>query len=158
MNNVIRELVHALFFLYDANEVIGIIGGFSGFAGGNDREPLKLTLETVADCHHQGGSILASSRGGFDIDTIIGFLQREQISQLYVIGGDGSHRGAYKIAEEVVKREMNVAVVGIPKVFVVYNLTSPSSANTYFYATDHNHSPTITLSHNHASSRTDDRQ
>ena len=110
-----------MFFLYDAHEVIGIIGGFSGFAEGKDREPLKLTLETVADCHHQGGSILASSRGGFDINTIIAFLQREHISQLYVIGGDGTHRGAYKIAEEVVKREMNVAVVGIPKVLVVHN-------------------------------------
>ena len=118
MNNVIRELVHALFFLYDAQEVVGIIGGFSGFAGGKDREPVKLTLKMVAECHHQGGSILASSRGGFDIETIISFLQREEISQLYVIGGDGTHRGAYKIAEEVMKREMNVAVVGIPKVLI----------------------------------------
>ncbi len=115
LNNVIRELVNTLYHLYNASEVIGIRGGFAGFAGKKGFKPIKLTPESVADIHHQGGTLLASSRGGFDIEAIIAFLKRERISQLFVIGGDGTHRGAYIIAEEVVKRHMNVSVIGIPK-------------------------------------------
>lgn len=76
---------------------------------------MELTLESVADIHHSGGTILASSRGGFDSDRIISFLQDNRINQLYVIGGDGTHRGANKIAEDCLARQLNIAVVGIPK-------------------------------------------
>ncbi len=74
-----------------------------------------LSIESVKDCHHQGGTILASARGGFDIDVIIKFLQKYEINQLYVIGGDGTHRGANIIAEECFKRKLNISVAGIPK-------------------------------------------
>jgi 6-phosphofructokinase 1 len=63
----------------------------------------------------QGGTLLASSRGGFDLDKTIAFLQTNQINQLYVIGGDGTHRGANKIGEECIARNLNISVVGIPK-------------------------------------------
>ena len=115
MNSVIRELTHTLHFLYDAAEVIGIIGGYAGFSGKKGYEPIQLTVENTADIHHQGGTILASSRGGFDIEAIITFLTNRRVNQLYVIGGDGTHRGAYIISQELIKRQMNVAVVGIPK-------------------------------------------
>jgi 6-phosphofructokinase 1 len=72
-------------------------------------------LEAVADIHHMGGSILGSARGGFDVDVIISFLERNGINQVYVIGGDGTHRGANVIAETCVERNLNIAVVGIPK-------------------------------------------
>lgn len=111
LNNVIRELVHALHQLYNINSVLGIRGGYNGFS----KEPIPLTMDIVADCHHSGGTVLASSRGGFDIETIISFLNRYKINQLYVIGGDGTHRGALTISSECFARQMNVAVVGIPK-------------------------------------------
>ena len=76
---------------------------------------MLLTMESVQDCHHQGGTILASARGGFDIEVIIKFLTKYGINQLYVIGGDGTHRGANTIAEECSKRQLNIAVAGIPK-------------------------------------------
>ncbi len=119
-------------------------GGFNGFSDKPGYEPIELTLHSVEgiviemyfidsfsssamtiiitiftnddiDCHHQGGTMLASSRGGFEIDIIFGFLEKYKINQLYVIGGDGTHRGANKIAEEAIKRNLNIAVVGIPK-------------------------------------------
>lgn len=37
------------------------------------------------------------------------------MTQLYVIGGDGTHRGANAIAEAALARGLNLAVVGIPK-------------------------------------------
>jgi 6-phosphofructokinase 1 len=33
----------------------------------------------------------------------------------HLIGGDGTHRGAYKISQECIARGLNVAIVGIPK-------------------------------------------
>lgn len=114
LNNVVREIVLSLHHLYRIDNVIGIRGGYNGFTDPTF-SPIKLTLESVADCHHQGGTILASSRGGFDIDKIIAFLVKHGINQLYIIGGDGTHRGAYSISQECFKRGHNIAVVGIPK-------------------------------------------
>jgi len=69
----------------------------------------------VEDIHHQGGTILRSSRGGFDIDKILNFLKTRDISQLYIIGGDGTHRGAYAISQACLDANLNIAVAGIPK-------------------------------------------
>lgn len=77
--------------------------------------PIDLTVESVADCHHQGGSILGSARGGFDLEKIVGYLKANSINQLYVIGGDGTHRGALAISQEVISRHLNISVAGIPK-------------------------------------------
>lgn len=52
----------------------------------------------------KGGTFLGSSRGGFDLDKICNFLKDKEISQLYVIGGDGTHRGAFRIHLECMKR------------------------------------------------------
>lgn len=76
---------------------------------------INLTVECVDNCHHLGGSILGSARGGFDIDKIIDYLEKNKINQLYVIGGDGTHRGALAISNEVIARKLNIAVAGIPK-------------------------------------------
>lgn len=86
-----------------------------GFHEQQGYDPIKLTVDTVADCHHQGGTILASARGGFDVDVIINFLTKHGINQLYIIGGDGTHRGANALAEECIKRKLNISVSGIPK-------------------------------------------
>jgi 6-phosphofructokinase 1 len=58
----------------------------------------------VANIHHEGGTCLGSSRGGFDIDKILAFLEKYKINQLYVIGGDGTHRGAFRIHEGCMER------------------------------------------------------
>lgn len=114
LNNVIRELTHSLYYLYGANKVYGITGGFHGFHK-PEFEPILLTNDLVENIHHDGGTVLRSSRGGFDIDKILAFLKAKDISQLYIIGGDGTHRGAYAIHKECVARGLNVAVAGLPK-------------------------------------------
>ena len=93
---------------------MGIRGGFNGMTT-TDYNVINLTQETVEDCHHQGGSILGSSRGGFDIHKILEFLTKHEINQLYVIGGDGTHRGANAISEACKEHKLNIAVIGIPK-------------------------------------------
>lgn len=81
----------------------------------NGIAPIVLTPAVVADCHHDGGSILGSARGGFDANCIIEWLTEHNINQIYIIGGDGTHRGANALSEEVIARKLNIAVIGIPK-------------------------------------------
>jgi len=115
LNNVVREITRALFHLYGIEgKVHGIVGGYKGFYD-PATPPLDLTVRAVEDIHHAGGTVLGSSRGGFDIDKICDFLRAKEISQLYVIGGDGTHRGAFHIHEACMERGFNVAVAGIPK-------------------------------------------
>ena len=47
--------------------------------------------------HHQGGTVLGSLCVGFNINRFCAFLKAKSISQLFVIGWDGMHRGAFKI-------------------------------------------------------------
>mmetsp|Transcript_15253 Transcript_15253/g.28466 ORF Transcript_15253/g.28466 Transcript_15253/m.28466 type:complete len:551 (+) Transcript_15253:3-1655(+) len=114
LNNVIRELTNTLIHLYGAKKVLGIRGGYAGFYT-DAWQPIELTPEIVNNIHHEGGTFLGSSRGGFDIDKTVAFLKKHKINQLYVIGGDGTHRGAFRIHEECMKLKMNVGVCGIPK-------------------------------------------
>jgi 6-phosphofructokinase 1 len=112
LNNVIREITNTLHRQYRVHQVWGIQGGWLGFYA---FPPLLLTPETVHTCHHSGGSFLKTSRGGLDLDKTVAFLRKYQISHLYILGGDGTHRGAYKVHQKCRELNIDVAVVGIPK-------------------------------------------
>jgi 6-phosphofructokinase 1 len=47
----------------------------------------------VENIHNLGGTILGSSRGGFKAKEMIAAIKQMKINQLYIIGGDGTHRG-----------------------------------------------------------------
>ncbi|KAL7581507.1 hypothetical protein ACA910_022076 [Epithemia clementina (nom. ined.)] len=117
LNNVIREITKVLHQMYAiGGTVYGIQGGYQGFHGTDPQlQPIPLTPALVDNIHYQGGTVLGSSRGGFDLDKILKFIQDKKINQLYVIGGDGTHRGAFAIHEGCLAKGWNVAVAGIPK-------------------------------------------
>ncbi len=99
LNNVIREITNSLILTYGTKgKVWGIRGGYKGFYDPTC-PPVRLTPEVVENIHHKGGTMLSSSRGGFDLEKILAFIKKMKIQQLYVIGGDGTHRGAFKIHE-----------------------------------------------------------
>lgn len=112
LNVVIREIVMSLSYNYKVKEIYGIQFGYRGFY---QYDWLPLTPEKVKTIHHLGGTILGSSRGGFDLDKIIEGLDARHINHLYVIGGDGTHNGMQKIQAEVAKRGIKMAVCGLPK-------------------------------------------
>ena len=97
LNNVIRGLVLQLADNYGVSDVVGFRDGFRGLAG-PDVTPVRLTREVVSDIHNRGGTILGTSRGDQDPALMVETLVRLGISVLFVIGGDGSLRGAAKIA------------------------------------------------------------
>ncbi|KAL6544310.1 ATP-dependent 6-phosphofructokinase 3 [Orobanche gracilis] len=112
LNTVIREIVHSLDYMYGVNKVLGIDGGYRGFYSKNT---ITLTPKLVNDIHKRGGTILGTSRGGHDTMKIVDSIQDRGINQVYIIGGDGTQKGAAVIYEEIRKRGLKVAVAGIPK-------------------------------------------
>lgn len=112
LNTVIREIVCGLNHMYGVKKVLGIDGGYRGFYA---RNTITLTPKSVNDIHKRGGTVLGTSRGGHDKGKIVDSIQDRGINQVYIIGGDGTQRGASVIFEEIRRRGLNVAVAGIPK-------------------------------------------
>ncbi|SHN47710.1 ATP-dependent 6-phosphofructokinase [Cryptosporangium aurantiacum] len=113
LNNVIRALVLHLRHAYGCRDVLGFRNGYQGLADGS--EPLRLTPELVRDIHTRGGTILGTSRGNQDPATMIETLVRHNVNMLFVVGGDGTLRGAQTLATEAARRDLPIAVVGVPK-------------------------------------------
>ncbi|KAJ9562928.1 hypothetical protein OSB04_008088 [Centaurea solstitialis] len=112
LNTVIRELVVGLWEQYGVREVFGIRAGYRGFYS---MEPVRLDVKMVHDWHKRGGTVLETSRGGFDLDKIVNAIEDRGYNQVYIIGGDGTLRGAVKIFNEIRRRKLNVGVAAIPK-------------------------------------------
>ncbi|KAL1552380.1 ATP-dependent 6-phosphofructokinase 3, variant 2 [Salvia divinorum] len=112
LNTVIREIVHSLDYMYGATKVLGIDGGYRGFYAKNT---IPLSPKIVNDIHKRGGTILGTSRGGHDTVKIVDSIQDRGFNQVYIIGGDGTQKGAAVIYEEIRRRGLKVAVAGIPK-------------------------------------------
>ncbi|KAK4406180.1 ATP-dependent 6-phosphofructokinase [Sesamum angolense] len=87
-------------------------GGYRGFIAKNT---VPLTAKGVDHIHKRGGTVLGTSRGGHDTMKIVDSIQECGINQVYIIGGDGTQKGAAVIYEEIRKRGLKVVVAGIPK-------------------------------------------
>jgi 6-phosphofructokinase 1 len=114
LNNVIRGLVLELWFGYGVKRISGFRYGFEGLIS-RGKTPEPLTPDTVSRIHHQGGTILGSSRGSQETEKVVDTLEAMGIDILFVIGGDGTIRGAMKIGAEIAKRGLSIGVVGVPK-------------------------------------------
>ncbi len=115
LNNVIRSAVYELTQNYGIQKVLGIRNGYLGLNPQSGLKPVTLTLDYVEEIHKLGGTVLGSSRGSQDPAVMVDFLASEQIDILFCMGGDGTQRGAYAIYEEVNRRGLPIAIVGIPK-------------------------------------------
>ena len=74
LNVVIKSIVDCLSYEYGVQELWGIRWGYRGFYE-NDDYWIKLTPENVQGIQNIGGTILGSSRGGFDGDKMIAALK-----------------------------------------------------------------------------------
>jgi 6-phosphofructokinase 1 len=101
VNNVIRGLVMELSFHYGVQRIYGFKNGYQGFIPRYGHDVVDLSPEMVSNIDEDGGTLLGTSRGGQDAGEIVDCLERMNISALFVIGGDGTLRGAMTIAERV---------------------------------------------------------
>ena len=114
LNNVIRSVFLELHHNYGVREILGIRHGYQGLTF-KAEPPLVLTTEMVEDIHREGGTILSSSRGQQATGEMVDFLVQREIQILLCVGGDGTQRGAHEIAREIARRQLPIAIVGVPK-------------------------------------------
>lgn len=116
LNDVIRAIVRCLWNRYGVRKILGIQYGFKGFFKDEGYEPIELNPDNVDEIHKIGGSFLGTSRGGGQrVGDIVDSIERMGINMMFIIGGDGTQRGSLDIANEVEKRGLKCAVVGVPK-------------------------------------------
>lgn len=115
LNDVIRSLTLELWDHYAVTDITGFRNGYAGLVPGAGPDPIALTPTVVRSISERGGTILGSSRGGQDVAVMVDTLVARDISILFVVGGDGSMRGAHAISLEIEKRGLAISVVGVPK-------------------------------------------
>ena len=94
MNAAVRAVVRAA--LHKGMEVYGVVRGYNGLI--ND-ELIPMTLRTVSDIIHRGGTVLYTARSPEfctpeGMQKAVDTCHRHGIEGVVVIGGDGSFRGA----------------------------------------------------------------
>jgi 6-phosphofructokinase 1 len=130
-NVVVREIVMMLWYGYGVRNIVGVKYGYEGFYrqthNGEDcyvtlmpdfpahLSEVPMNILAVKDIHTLGGTILASSRGGFDGNRIVDSLERRGINQVFAIGGDGTHRGLLALSKIIKERRSKITLIGIPK-------------------------------------------
>jgi 6-phosphofructokinase 1 len=116
INDVIRAIVRCLWYRYGVRRITGIRYGYKGFLPEENIGVRPLDPEAVDEIHKVGGTFLGTSRGGGDrVPDIVDAIERLNLNILFTIGGDGTQKGAMAIAEEIERRDLKIAVVGIPK-------------------------------------------
>jgi 6-phosphofructokinase 1 len=115
INDVIRALVMELHFRYGVRNIVGVRYGFQGLIPRYGHGLFELTPDVVKDIKDLGGSLLSSSRGNQGIPEMVDALERMNINLFFVIGGDGTMQAAQLIVDEITRRKLKIAIIGIPK-------------------------------------------
>jgi 6-phosphofructokinase 1 len=115
INDVIRAIVMHAWHTYGVRRLLGIPFGYEGLNPDCGHEPIELTPESVMNIASFGGSMLGTSRGKQDVGTMVSRLESLGVQILFVIGGDGSQRGALAIHQEITARGAEIAIIGVPK-------------------------------------------
>ncbi len=115
LNDIIRGIVTQCYNRYGITRVFGFRYGYEGLIQRYGHTPALFRPESVAQIHNFGGSILGTSRGPQDVAEMVDVLEEMNVDMFFVVGGDGTLRGASAIADEIARRGLKKAVVGIPK-------------------------------------------
>jgi 6-phosphofructokinase 1 len=115
INNVVRAMVLELHYKYGVPEILGYRYGFEGLNHKVGMQPTRLGPDEVRTVHTQGGSFLGLSRGQQEVPLMVDTLVRDRVDVFFVIGGDGTLRGAAAISAEIGRRGGHIAVIGVPK-------------------------------------------
>jgi 6-phosphofructokinase 1 len=115
LNDVIRAITFCSLEQYGVKEVLGFQYGYEGLVAKYYHQPVELNTDNTDEIHEKGGTIIKSSRGFQDPAEIVNTLLHYKVDILFTIGGDGTLRGARDIHDEIERRGLNIAVIGIPK-------------------------------------------
>lgn len=130
MNAAIRAVVRKA--IYNGVEVYGIRRGYAGLLA---KDFVEMSLGSVGDIIHRGGTILRTARSEEfkteeGMEKALNNVKELGIEGLVVIGGDGSFRGAAELANR------GVPTIGIPGTidndipFTDYSIGFDTAVNT----------------------------
>ncbi|WP_240374625.1 6-phosphofructokinase [Bacillus piscicola] len=136
MNAAIRAVVRKA--IYHGIEICGVKYGFSGLV---NNEIHQMTIGDVGDIIHRGGTMLYTARceefkTADGRNASLAHLEQHGIEGLVVIGGDGSFRGAERLAA------LHFPVVGVPSTIdndipgTDYTIGFDTALNTVIQAID----------------------
>ena len=114
LNTVVRELYRCLSRQYGVSRVMGVRDGYAGFSDLAEGA-VELDDAYVDDIHKRGGTVLRTSRGGHSTSTICDALEHHGVNVLFLVGGDGTMKGACKVDEEMARRGRKCVVAVVPK-------------------------------------------
>ena len=108
MNAAVRAVVRAA--LYKGIGVYGVYRGYNGLINGDLEE---MSLRSVSDTIHRGGTLLYTARSPEfrteeGIQKAVKTCREHGIEGVVVIGGDGSFRGAQDLSRH------GISCIGIP--------------------------------------------
>ena len=108
MNAAVRAVVRTA--LYQGLEVVGVVRGYAGLL---NADFIPMTLRSVSDVLHRGGTFLYSARcpefkEEANVIRAVEICREHGIEGLVVIGGDGSFRGAQDLSRH------GLPCIGIP--------------------------------------------
>jgi 6-phosphofructokinase 1 len=116
LNDVIRAVVRCLWYRYGVRRISGIQYGYKGFLPEYQFGVKELTPDKVDNIHKLGGTYLGSARGGGrEVGKIVDSMEQLNMNVLFTVGGDGTQHGSLDIAEEISRRKLKIALIGIPK-------------------------------------------
>ena len=115
LNDIIRGIVMQLSTRYGCTRIYGFRFGYEGLIPAYGHAPMVFRPDSVAQIHNFGGSILGTSRGPQKPSEMVDLLEEMDVDLFFVVGGDGTLRGASAITEEIERRGLKKVVVGIPK-------------------------------------------
>jgi 6-phosphofructokinase 1 len=116
INDVIRSIVRCLWYRYGVKRISGIQYGYKGFLPEYQFGVTQLDPDKVDEIHKLGGTYLGSARGGGkEVGKIVDAIEQLNLNMLFTIGGDGTQHGTLDIADEIEKRHLKIAMIGIPK-------------------------------------------
>jgi 6-phosphofructokinase 1 len=114
MNVAIRSLVKCLEQQYGVTQIYGIKYGFYGLHENKEEHWVNLDAKYVRNIQTKGGTILGMSGCDFDADKALKNLQARGITQLYVIGGIGTHMALAELQQKVHAAKAKISLVSIP--------------------------------------------
>ncbi|WP_437667107.1 ATP-dependent 6-phosphofructokinase [Sorangium sp. So ce1182] len=115
VNNVIRGLVLTLAHSYGVQHVFGFRYGYEGLVARFGHAPMRLDPGSVEEIQRMGGTVLGTSRGNQDPHQMVDTLVSLGVNVLFVVGGDGTLRGAMSIVRAIEERRLPIGVIGVPK-------------------------------------------
>lgn len=106
---------HQVSYGLPVGNLLGFVGGFRGLGRRGEVNTVLLTSHETARRVDEPGCHIGMSRHREDVGRMVETLYDLCLDIVYFVGGDGTLEAAHRVAQEIERRQLRIAVAGIPK-------------------------------------------